>query len=112
CLLCGGDDAEPIIEAADPLGCTGPQLRYRVVRCAACSLTYTNPRPTVNAIGHFYPEDYAPYEQRSSDRSLQSWARRQDPFTRALPLVPGGRLLDFGCGAGEMLQQMSAHGWN
>lgn len=59
CLLCGGNDFEPVIESADLLTSFGGV--FTVVRCLDCELHFTNPRPTEASIGHFYPNDYAPW---------------------------------------------------
>ncbi len=59
CLLCGGKDFERVIESPDPL--TGLGGVFSVVRCLDCDLHFTNPRPTENAIGQFYPADYSPW---------------------------------------------------
>jgi len=35
---------------------------FRVVECETCGLLYTDPRPSQETIGYFYPLDYGPYE--------------------------------------------------
>ena len=35
---------------------------FQVVQCKSCGLLYTNPRPTQETMGYFYPPDYAPYQ--------------------------------------------------
>src|SRR5438094_653484 len=35
---------------------------FRIVRCRTCGLMRTNPRPTLDAMESYYPEDYGPYE--------------------------------------------------
>ena len=35
---------------------------FQVVQCKSCGLMYTNPRPTQETMGYFYPPDYAPYQ--------------------------------------------------
>src|SRR5205085_11366232 len=110
--LCADRDCHPLIEAGDPLPGADASLRFRVVRCRACGLSYTNPRPGPRSIGRFYPSDYLPYQYRDSAPGKQGWRPwRRDPFDAVLPLPPGGRLLDFGCGAGDMLQAMHQRGW-
>jgi SAM-dependent methyltransferase len=89
CPLCAGCAAEPLLDM--------------VVRCRDCGLTYTNPRPMPDTIGSFYPDDYTPYQSRR--------ASRHSPFFALLPTAPGGRLLDFGCGAGRLLQALYQRGW-
>jgi 2-polyprenyl-3-methyl-5-hydroxy-6-metoxy-1,4-benzoquinol methylase len=118
CPLCGGTRRERVIDASDPLPGNLPPgensaFHFRVVRCHDCGLSYTNPRPSPSSIGRFYPDDYAPYQLRDSGRKLQKWRpwSRRDAFASVLPLPPGGRLLDFGCGAGDMLREMNQRGW-
>jgi SAM-dependent methyltransferase len=110
CPLCAGRGSVPLVEAGDPLAGAETSLRFQVVRCRDCSLSYTNPRPDAQSIGRFYPDDYAPYTYRDSAHRARWWPKR-DSFARVLPLPPGGRLLDFGCGAGDLLQDMRGHGW-
>jgi SAM-dependent methyltransferase len=100
-----------LLEAADPLPGADPELSFRVVRCSGCGLTYTNPRPTPESIGRFYPADYSPYQYRATAEAPQLRRPRRDSFAAVLPTVPNGRLLDFGCGAGELLREMNARGW-
>jgi SAM-dependent methyltransferase len=101
CPLCAGDAADPLVDASDPLAdCPS---RFHIVRCRACGLAYTNPRPRPDAIGQFYPEHYIPHQERFSSRS--------DPFVTLLG-APPGRLLDFGCGAGALLQRLHHCGWH
>ena len=113
CPLCAASNADALIEAADPL--PGPDIRFRflIVRCRDCGLAYTNPRPSPRSIGQFYPEDYLPHQYRGSAASRQKWGLwlRRDSLVPVLPLPPGGRLLDFGCGGGDLLQEMHERGW-
>ncbi len=59
CPLCGGEDFQPVIESPDLLTKMGGV--FTVVRCIDCDLHFTNPRPTENSIGQFYPSDYSPW---------------------------------------------------
>lgn len=118
CPLCAAADEEPLFEAADPTPRPGePALRFLVVRCRKCQLTYTNPRPDADDIGRFYPADYRPHRPRKP-----AHARRPHPFERLLgrpaserrgflPWPGVGRLLDFGCGGGSFLKRMADQGW-
>lgn len=118
CPLCGADDEEPLLEAADPTPAAGEAgLRFLVVRCRRCQLVFTNPRPHPEAIGRFYPTNYRPHRPRKPTH-----ARRPHPFERllgrptaerrgALPWPGVGRLLDFGCGGGSFLKRMADLGW-
>ncbi len=103
CPLCGQRDEELLLEAPDPNPSRGASLRFAVVRCRNCALTYTNPRPAEECIGRFYPADYRPHQR--------SEKRHETPRERLLPWVGQGRLLDFGCGGGRYLKQMAERGW-
>jgi 2-polyprenyl-3-methyl-5-hydroxy-6-metoxy-1,4-benzoquinol methylase len=60
CPGCSGNDFEQILTAGDHL--TGLGGEFSLVRCTACDLTITNPRPAMDSLGYFYPKDYSPYE--------------------------------------------------
>jgi 2-polyprenyl-3-methyl-5-hydroxy-6-metoxy-1,4-benzoquinol methylase len=118
CLLCGRDDAAIVGEAADRGSQAHAGLRFAVVQCRRCGLAYTNPRPTPETIGRFYPTDYrphAPREKRAIRLPSRFWSRvlgRPCPERRGCLSHDGGsRLLDFGCGGGSYLRRMSELGW-
>jgi 2-polyprenyl-3-methyl-5-hydroxy-6-metoxy-1,4-benzoquinol methylase len=58
-----------------------PQRQLFVVRCVACGLHFTNPRPTAAKLADYYQADYAPHHrqrgeiQRTSPRStaVRTW---------------------------------------
>ena len=55
CPGCSGGDFDPILSARDHL--TGLGTEFAVVRCTSCDLVVTNPRPTSDSLGYFYPND-------------------------------------------------------
>jgi 2-polyprenyl-3-methyl-5-hydroxy-6-metoxy-1,4-benzoquinol methylase len=116
CLLCGGQNSKPLVEAPDP-SAGGAGLWFAVVQCQACGLCYTSPRPSEETIGQFYPTTYSAY-RKSHMRPISWWARRfgapRDPRKEhdLFAMHGQGRLLDFGCGAGGFLAQMQRHGWH
>lgn len=101
CLLCGSADATPLYETADPLGA---RLRFLLVKCNRCALTFTNPRPDVASIAPFYPADYPCHHGK------QRLGNAEPMFE--LPIDGPARLLDFGCGGGDFLRRMHALGWS
>jgi SAM-dependent methyltransferase len=119
CPLCGQDVGTPILEAADPLPPANTGLVFAVVRCAHCGLTYTNPRPSERTIARFYPAEYRPHRRpgkmRQSRMARPFWSllfgRPCGERRGALPWPNPGRLLDFGCGAGNFLKTMATQGW-
>ncbi len=109
CLLCGSRHSSTFLEAPD-LTPGGSGLWFAVVQCSTCGLCFTNPRPTLDCMGQFYPEVYRPHRIRRPGlhRGRPSRHRRE---REALPWHGEGRLLDFGCGGGSYMHRMHAQGW-
>lgn len=128
----------PVEEWSCPLGCRrrdefvlegrdrlhGLPGRFRVVRCRTCGLLRTNPRPTAEAMGAYYPDDYGPYRytvvsEKTEDhrsalrRNVSELLRRfTDTGSERLPDLPPGRLLEVGCASGSFLRRMAERGWS
>lgn len=121
-------------EAPCPLGCPPGDTRvlvgrdrlhnlpgeFSVVKCRTCGLIRTNPRPTLETIGFYYPDEYEPY--RSTRVTLMPGPRGQVPVWkrvlldllaggRELPVRPPGRLLEIGCASGAFLHEMAQLKW-
>lgn len=120
-----------------PLGCpkddklilTGRDLlhglpgEFNIVKCSTCGLMRTNPRPTPETIGYYYPDDYGPYlgtrVQRTVPKITSNINKLLKPVvkqlfkfnTNILPSLSPGRLLEVGCASGSFLHQMSSQGW-
>lgn len=119
CPLCGHAESSLMLEGPDPVPAAGRGLWFAVVRCERCALAYTNPRPTPDDIGRFYPPDYRPHRRprkmQQARPAAPLWSRL---FGRpcnerrgSLPWPGPGRLLDFGCGGGGFLKRMADQGW-
>lgn len=97
--------------------------QFTVVKCRACGLMRTNPRPTPETIGYYYPDDYGPYVRTRvtlppvvATTKLRRWLRSlsQRVFESnayRLPSVKVGRLLEIGCASGSFLHKMASAGW-
>lgn len=97
---------------------------FTVVKCRACGLMRTNPRPTANTIGFYYPDDYGPYVQSKVQSRqikpagiikslLRPIASRVFNFNMvALPVMKPGRMLEIGCASGMFLHHMATQGWH
>jgi 2-polyprenyl-3-methyl-5-hydroxy-6-metoxy-1,4-benzoquinol methylase len=118
-----------------PLGCpkgdetvlTGRDLlhelpgEFTVVKCRTCGLMRTNPRPSSDTIGLYYPDDYGPYlgtQVRQTKTTsgikklLKPLANRIfNPKTQELPTMAPTRMLEIGCASGAFLHQMAGQGW-
>ncbi|MFN2389300.1 MAG: class I SAM-dependent methyltransferase [Actinomycetota bacterium] len=80
----------------------------------------TDPRPTPESIGAYYPDDYGPYLGTRVDEPepvapRPAWKRRLlgliDLRTEFLPPLAPGRMLEIGCASGSFLNRMSSRGW-
>ena len=112
CLLCGGIRCSPLVEAPDRApGSAG--LWFVVVQCQDCGLCFTNPRPSADSIGQFYPVGYVPHHYPSKGKARRWWSgwRRSSNERKILTRHGEGRLLDFGCGGGSYLERMHLQGW-
>jgi SAM-dependent methyltransferase len=84
---------------------------FQMVQCPSCQFVYLNPRPTNEALFHFY-QHYLP----DDESSIEAWQRMMQPvFKRAVHLLQKykgkGRLLDVGAGFGFFLSEMKRRGW-
>jgi len=96
---------------------------YNIVKCRTCGLMRTNPRPTPESIGFYYPEDYRPYlgtvVQMDSGEPPATIKRFLKPLVNwvfnfkgtVLPALATGRMLEVGCASGSYLHQMAGKGW-
>lgn len=91
---------------------------FTVVRCQQCGLERTNPRPTADTIGYYYPDNYGPYISSSkpnysgpkggiSKLIFQLLSLK----TRKLPPIKPGRMLEIGCSSGDFMMYAKSLGW-
>ncbi len=60
CPSCFRTDFEAVLSSSDFL--TQFKGEFALARCTSCNLVITNPRPTMDSIGYFYPDEYSPYD--------------------------------------------------
>jgi SAM-dependent methyltransferase len=122
CGLCGGTSFDAVYDDCQDVVYRVPGPRFAVVRCRDCGLAQTSPRPTPEAMGRYYGDNYASWEADGPPRARTSRVRAAfripnrkrfgDPDDWPAPPRPGARLLEVGAGAGEALREMSRRGWD
>lgn len=96
--------------------------KFTVVKCNNCGLMRTNPRPTQETIGFYYPEDYGPYHgtkikhvKNNNDTAINKLKKIIENIVnfniRQLPELPPGKMLEIGCASGSFLHEMAEKGW-
>ncbi len=109
CLVCGSDRSQRLYTLQ----------QGSLVRCQQCCLVFYTPRPSAEELAAYY--NTAPYRERykasiMSDQTFAAgrYAELSTILKRYAPaLLPPHqkRLLDIGCGVGDLLQAAKAAGW-
>lgn len=92
--------------------------RFPIQACSTCGFLFTSPRPAPDQIGRYYlSEDYISHSAKIhgfKDR-LYHWVRRHAIKNKHLLIAkhqPQGHALDIGCGTGDFLAHLNAHGYH
>lgn len=118
CPLCGASDPRPRFRATDRLFRT-TEKQFLVVECGACGALHLSPRPAGEELASYYPAGY--WWNSGKEGGL---ARRLEGIYRAAVLrdhvaflrravgPPPARILDVGCGSGDLLAAMRRLGYS
>jgi len=118
CPACGGTLGVPRLRSPDRL--CGLPGTFSIAHCEACRLGVTLPAVDAAQLASYYPTTYGAYDLPSGAlglvsraiQHLQSWqALRTTPLDR-LAGLPAGRLLDVGCGRGDLGSWLVRRGWS
>ncbi|MEM4202700.1 MAG: class I SAM-dependent methyltransferase [Candidatus Methanomethylicaceae archaeon] len=115
CDLCGADDAETLFLEQDRLHRIDGI--FPLVRCRQCGLMYLNPRPTMEEMARYYPNDYHAYRVVDDQKSIITSLEHRYGINRRCRAVitraglKSGRILDVGCSTGSFLDAMRRRGW-
>ena len=91
---------------------------FVIMKCDACGLLFTTPRPSSETIGKYYQSDeYYSHQQNKKGfvpRVYEAVKARNLRYKADLALkgLSTGRLLDIGCGVGDFLVQAKALRWD
>lgn len=115
CLLCGSENFSEYLRCEDHFV---THEIFSISKCNECGFCFTNPRPSIDAIGPYYESE----EYVSHSKSEQGLTNRLFHLSRKLTIrskaktiqkhVAGLNLLDYGSGTGEFLHFMKTKGYN
>ncbi len=101
CPVCGEGQFEAVLDVPDFESQTGT---YSIVRCKACDVGFTNPRPTPASLPQLYAARTTA-DFPDPQAGLGHWLRRGviDRYVQThLPCSPGPHVADYGCGDGAL----------
>ena len=110
CPLCGATESHLRYMLSDAL--LGLPGTFTLVECGTCGLLYQNPRPSLAAIGMYYPPEYDPFvpppwsnpKRQQQLSHLYGLKKRWKLVERHTSSGPGKRrVLDVGCATGVFL---------
>jgi 2-polyprenyl-3-methyl-5-hydroxy-6-metoxy-1,4-benzoquinol methylase len=114
CPSCGATNFNPHLSVIDY---TYSKLEFKLVRCSACELIFTNPRPIGEENGNYYKSaDYISHTNstRGVIGTLYKWVRNIN-LKRKVGLLKrhnsGIEVLDIGCGTGYFPKAANAAGY-
>ncbi len=118
CQVCGGADVGLFCTAIDRVLMQRSPL-WRIERCRACGFGWTSPALPVDRIASFYPPAYLGDTTCALDEFFsgklmhsRSWRGEVEKTRIVQSCLPGGRILDVGCGDGKFLWALDPHRWD
>ena len=119
CPCCGAElDPSPVLTGPDRLHRSPGS--FEVAACRNCGTGVTLPLLAPAELAPFYPEQYGPYDAAqggltaSISRLIQEWQGRRALASPPLAALAGqepGRLVDAGCGRGDLASHLTGRGW-
>ncbi len=120
CPACDGTRRRELFRVREHEYETTTTDEFPLRACEDCGAFYLDPRPAASALPVIYPPNYYAYVQDAKVQAGERvegggafgalrdalFKRRIRPIVRHLPLSPGMRWLDVGCGNGAVLQAM------
>jgi SAM-dependent methyltransferase len=116
CPLCKSSmDDGPVLDARERwFGIDGT---FEIRECPRCRIGVTHPQLDGDALRRFYPSQYSQWHRSrrslfNHGMALVTALRAELPPYGAFRRRAAGRLLDVGCGRGDLAARFLAHGWS
>jgi 2-polyprenyl-3-methyl-5-hydroxy-6-metoxy-1,4-benzoquinol methylase len=112
CNLCGENSPVPYLTTGDRFS----DKIFTLSKCSNCGLVYLTPRPTIEEVKEFYPDNYEAYLlpeksiSKAVNRSIEKTLSVQLDFVEHYH-QDRGKLLDVGCATGSFLNLAQKRGW-
>jgi 2-polyprenyl-3-methyl-5-hydroxy-6-metoxy-1,4-benzoquinol methylase len=109
CPLCDSSSASTFLTTQDfRFGTT--EANFHLARCIDCGLVFINPKLTIENLSHYYPEAYYLYKPNLIGEFIHRLAC-DAKFRMIKRYKRKGRVLDLGCGRGDLLLRFEKEGW-
>lgn len=115
CPICGSTALKTYNNAIDY---TVSRETFTIVKCLACNLHFTNPRPASKTIGKYYEsEDYISHSNTTTGIVNKIYhLAKKIAINNKIKLIESlnlknRNLLDIGCGTGSFLGEISKNKW-
>lgn len=121
CILCDLNNIEILFKKRDKFNITKDE--FFIARCQKCRLLYINPRPSLEEMKKFYPENYSwkdntkvpsrftklirNFERKYRYHLLRNEVSKVIKYTKK----NDGKILDIGCGTGDRLEVFREKGF-
>lgn len=119
-----GTESDGVVLLCGPDRFVGGEGTFAAVECPVCGLVSTQPQLRDEDFAAYYPDSYTAYEPPTQvrggllaglggtlDRVRLEVLLRLGPY-RPILSRPPGRLLDVGCGVGDLASTFRRHGWS
>lgn len=118
CPISGNSNDKVLFKASDRL--SHLKGEFNVVINKDSGLMRTNPRPSPESIGYYYPDTYTPYDYKSTAKKITLNNKLKDRNwnlfrynTKVIPeFLINGKMLEIGCASGNYMKKMKDKGWD
>ena len=115
CPICGANQREQVMQTTDYFL---TREHFTLEKCQSCGVIFTHPRPNKEALGKYYEtKNYLSHNAGNNGitgKIYQFFRRKNIAYKYQLIAaeIPKGKILDIGCGTGELLHYFKGKGWS